>query len=51
MTQRIPGWLRIHLLVIAVLLAMSALRPEADIWAGLHHFCFGPGTEVSALRN
>ena len=22
--------------------AMSALRPEADIWARLHHVCFGP---------
>ena len=22
-------------------LAMSALRPEADIWAGVQHVCFG----------
>jgi len=27
-------------------LAMSALPPEADIWAGLQRVCFGPTTEV-----
>jgi hypothetical protein len=35
-------------------LAMSALRPEADIWAGLQHVCFVPillqKSEVASVR-
>ena len=30
-------------------LAMSALRPEADIWAGLQHVRFVPISEVASL--
>ena len=29
--------------------AMSALRPEADIWAGLQHVCFVPCVDGSGL--
>jgi hypothetical protein len=33
---------------------MSALRPEADIWAGLQHVCFVPillqKSEVASVR-
>ena len=28
---------------------MSALRPEADIWAGLQHVCFVPLAEAMLM--
>jgi hypothetical protein len=28
-------------------LAVSALRPEADIWAGLQHVCFVPLPDIA----